>query len=58
MGKRSQNIHQFMDSQYKLASIYARDGAFYTAAGILKDLADAVQGHTELYDPRTILGRK
>jgi hypothetical protein len=44
------NIHQLMKEQYELAKIYAQDGAFHTAAGILRGLANDMEEHARFCD--------
>lgn len=44
------NIHLRMKEQTDLAAIYAEDGAFHTAAKILKQLAAEVKKHAAASD--------
>ncbi|MER8786284.1 hypothetical protein NKH71_00200 [Mesorhizobium sp. M0983] len=39
------NIHEKLDERCGLAKTYAEDGAFHSAARVLKDLAATVEQH-------------
>ena len=41
------NIQEHMAEKMELAGIYALDGAYRTAAQILRDLADQLDSHAE-----------
>lgn len=41
------NIHERMEEQISLAKCYAEDGAFASAARVLRGLALEVQAHAE-----------
>jgi len=45
------NIHQKMRQQTDLAKTYAEDGAFYTAARVLRDIAVVLEAHAKACDP-------
>lgn len=44
------NIHQHMHDQAAMAKFFAKDGAFHTAADILRKLADDVEEHAKFCD--------
>lgn len=39
------NIHEHIEEKTELAKIYAKDGAFITAAARLRTLADDIESH-------------
>jgi hypothetical protein len=45
MRGKDQSIHEYIAERTDLAQIYADDGAFYTAAKILSELATEVKRH-------------
>lgn len=45
------NIHEEMAEKLGLAVTYAQDGAFYSAARVLRELASGVFAHAEYCDP-------
>lgn len=47
------NIHTLMQEQFELAQTYAKDGALYSAAGVLRQLATDIDRHAARADPRT-----
>jgi len=47
---KQKTIHSHMRDQQMLAKIYAQDGAFHTAAKILRTLADDVEQHAKFCD--------
>jgi len=46
------NIHDLMEEKVGIALIYADDGAFHTAAGILKELAETIEAHATKCDEK------
>ncbi|MFH1796296.1 MAG: hypothetical protein ABIF45_17540 [Pseudomonadota bacterium] len=44
------NIHKQMSRSIGVAKIYARDGAFHTAARVLLDLSNQVKAHAVACD--------
>jgi len=44
------NIHERIAEQTELAKTYAEDGAFRTAARVMRNLADEVQEHADACD--------
>lgn len=44
------NIHDYMTEKTGLAETYARDGAFHSAARVLKELAEHVEKHARACD--------
>lgn len=50
MPKARKNIHTVIKEQTGLAKIYAEDGAFHTAAKILRELGDKVEAHAKWCD--------
>lgn len=50
-------IHETMDEKIGLAKTYAEDGAFFTAADILADLAETVRRHGDATSPKVIVKR-
>lgn len=45
------SIHDRVGDKIELAQTYADDGAFYTAARVLREAADILQAHAEFCDP-------
>lgn len=45
MRRYTKGIHKVMEDDYRLADTYAQDGAFHSAADILKALAEKVKKH-------------
>ncbi|MBN9066726.1 MAG: hypothetical protein J0H60_09735 [Rhizobiales bacterium] len=43
-------IHRHIREQIGLAGFYAEDGAFHSAARVLRDLADQVEDHAKKCD--------
>lgn len=41
------NVHERIKEQVDLAKIYAEDGAFHSAAKVLRKLADEVEQHAK-----------
>jgi len=50
-------IHDRVGDKIELAQTYADDGAFYTAARVLREAADILQAHAEFCDPPRILSQ-
>lgn len=48
---RPLSIHDRIGDKIELAQTYADDGAFYTAARVLREAADILQAHAEFCDP-------
>jgi len=44
------NIHEKMAERAELAAVYAEDGAFRTAARVLRELADTLEAHADYCD--------
>lgn len=44
------SIHKHISDRVGLARVYAKDGAFRTAARILRDLAGEIDGHADHCD--------
>lgn len=43
-------MHEHMAERVQLAGIYAEDGAYFTAARILQELAETVEQHARRFD--------
>ena len=50
MTKDRRNIHQAMNDMMGLATAYAEDGAFHSAARVLNQLAEKVSAHARYCD--------
>jgi hypothetical protein len=46
------NIHQHIRERIDLAAFYAEDGAFHTAARVLRELAERLDNHADDRDER------
>ena len=45
MGTRKQTIHDFTEDQQALAELYAQDGAFSSAARVMRQLASKLEDY-------------
>lgn len=53
------NPHEYMERQIELAEMYAQDGAFMSAAGVLRRLAGKLEDHARwAMEPFTKTGEK
>jgi hypothetical protein len=43
-------IHELMEDRIGLATIYAEDGAFHSAARVLRELASSIEQHASACD--------
>lgn len=50
MARDTRSIHLVMAERFALAQAYADDGAFHSAARVLRDLTDEVKAHAEACD--------
>lgn len=54
MRGKNQSIHEYAAERVGLAETYAQDGAFYSAARVLRELADEVERHARETDPVSV----